>query len=48
MNYAAICSHIRLFSFRPVYFVSETKDNINMYLDNIYFYLLTYGATVDR
>ena len=35
MNSPAIRSHIRLFSFRPAYSVSETKEELNTYLDDI-------------
>ena len=37
MTYPAIRSHVRLFSFRPEYCVSETKEDINTYLDDISF-----------
>ena len=36
MNSPSIRSHIRVFSFRPAYFDSETKEEINMYVDDIY------------
>ena len=36
-NSHAIRSHIRVFSFRPAYFFSETKEVINTYADDIYF-----------
>ena len=32
MNYPAIRSHIRVFSFRPAYFVTETKEEIKTYV----------------
>ena len=34
MNYPVIRSHIRVFSFRPAYFVSETKEKIKAYMDD--------------
>ena len=37
MNYPAKCIHIRLFSYLPVYFVTQTKVEINTYLYDIYF-----------
>ena len=37
MNFPAIHSHIRVFSFRPAYFDSETKEEINTDVDDIYF-----------
>ena len=36
MNSPTIRNHIRLFSFRPAYFVSGTIEEINTYLDYIY------------
>ena len=37
MNSPAIRRHIRVFSFRPAYFDSEMKEEINTYVDDIYF-----------
>ena len=37
MNSPALRSHIRLFSFRLAYYFSETKEEINTYLYDIYF-----------
>ena len=37
MTYPAILSHIRLFSFFSAYFVSEMREDINTYLDDILF-----------
>ena len=37
MNSSAIRSVIRLFSFRPAYFVSETKEGIHTYMYDIWF-----------
>ena len=34
MNSPAIRSPIRVFSFRPTYFVSETKEEIKKYVDD--------------
>ena len=34
MNYPAIRSHIRVFSFRPTYFVSEMIEEIKTYMDD--------------
>ena len=34
MNYPAIRSHIRVFSFRPAYFVSEMIEEIKTYMDD--------------
>ena len=47
MTSPVIHIHIRLFSFCPAYFVSEKKEEINTYLDDIYLDIPPYAATVD-
>ena len=39
MNYPAIRSYIRFFSFFPVYFESETKEEINTYVGRVHVYI---------